>query len=81
MNQMDYQPLTLRCRCGEPPARIEEIGFSAARELVIHWWCQPCQRLVFSAMPLTDCWNVCPTPRFEEYDRQFLQTLGVTVPE
>ena len=93
---MDYQPLFLHCQCGEMPARIDEVGFSAAHELVIHWWCSSCNHLVHTLMPLADCWQVCPkpdvapappTPVEVPYssptgldDAGFLRSLGVRFP-
>lgn len=91
---MDYQPLFLHCQCGESPARIDEVGFSSAHELVIHWWCGTCKHLVHTAMPLADCWQVCPKPDLEETvvavrrapaapvdDESFLRSLGVRFPD
>ncbi len=91
--EMDYQPLFLHCQCGETPARIDEVGFSAAHELVIHWWCASCNHLVHTAMPLADCWQVCPKPPVEQTpvevpystpsrfdDESFLRSLGVRFP-
>ena len=93
---MDYQPLFLHCQCGETPARIDEVGFSAAHELVIHWWCAACNHLVHTAMPLADCWQVCPKPDHDleqtlvqvpysaappvQDDESFLRSLGVRFP-
>jgi hypothetical protein len=90
---MDYRPLLLRCQCGQTPSRIDEIGFSADRQLVIHWWCGSCWKLVYTSMPLTDCWQACPrgevdpqpvpvsadisAPAVEQDDTSFLRSLGV----
>jgi len=88
---MDYRPLLLRCQCGEMPSRIDEVGFSANHQLVIHWWCGSCYKLVFTAMPLTDCWQACPQPEpasrtvsvpaDEDSDARFLRSLGVRFPD
>jgi hypothetical protein len=92
---MDYRPLLLRCQCGEMPSRIDEIGFSASHQLVIHWWCGSCFKLVYTAMPLTDCWQACPRPEAvpepvpqpvtvphdEDSDARFLRSLGVRFPD
>jgi hypothetical protein len=74
---MDYQPFHLHCKCGDVPERIEEVGLSAAQELVIHWWCGGCNRLVYTSMPLADCWNACPGAAVTVDDEQFLRRLGV----
>ncbi len=93
---MDYQALSLRCQCGETPSRIEEVGLSAAHELVIHWWCDGCKRVVYTTMPLTDCWGACPIPdkpgtgepavlvrtvNEPSSDADFLRSIGVRLPD
>ena len=70
--------------CGETPARIEEVGLSSDHELVIHWWCGSCRRVVNSAVALTGCWELCPAPdvdmeeeAVENADARFLLSLGI----
>ncbi len=57
---MTYRHLPLTCKCGEAPARILEVGFSAQHELVIHYWCAECRRVVCVSKPFTECWRECP---------------------
>jgi hypothetical protein len=58
---MNYRHLPLQCQCGEVPDHISEVGFSADHQLVIHWWCLRCRRLVYVVKPLADCWRDCPS--------------------
>jgi hypothetical protein len=88
---MNYRHLALRCQCGEIPDRIAEVGFSEDHNLVIHWWCTQCQKVVYVSKPLTDCWRECPSPNhslenvlpglaadsYEEHDAEFLRSIGV----
>ena len=59
---MNYRHLSLRCSCGDVPDHITEVGFSEDHQLVIHWWCNQCKRLVYVCKPLADCWRECPNP-------------------
>jgi hypothetical protein len=61
---MNYRHLPLRCHCGEIPDRIAEVGFTDDHCLVIHWWCTQCQKVVYVAKSLTDCWRECPSPDY-----------------
>ena len=76
---MSYQPIALRCACGEAPFRIEEVGLSADRELVIHWWCEPCRRVTYTSIPLLRLQGSCPPPdrQVAESDAAFLSSLGI----
>jgi hypothetical protein len=87
---MGYRHLSLLCSCGRAPARIDEVGLSADRELVIHWWCDHCRRVVYASKPLRECWRDCPDagsggpPQYPVlrasgggYDDEFLKTLGI----
>ncbi len=87
---MGYRPLSLSCRCGRAPARIDEVGLTDCHELVIHWWCEACQRVVYASRPLSDCWRDCPTaattgptqyPVLQSadcgFDGDFLKDLGI----
>lgn len=77
---MNYRHFSLACRCGSPPARIEEVGVTDDRELVIHWWCQDCRRVVYASKSLADCWRECPKPENPEgFDQQFLASIGVSL--
>jgi hypothetical protein len=87
---MGYRHLSLLCKCGQPPSRIDEVGLSDDHELVIHWWCEECRRVVYASKPLTECWEDCPEGESvaEErrpaahashgnYDDDFLKSLGI----
>jgi len=77
---MSYRHFSLACGCGAPPARIEEVGVTDDRELVIHWWCDECQKVVFASKTLADCWRDCPPPDARtNFDSQFLESIGVTM--
>ena len=83
---MSYRHLDLCCGCGEPPDRIDEVGFTDEHELVIHWWCLRCCRVVYLSKRLIDCWRDCPRPEagkegaesaYQSADDRFLQSIGV----
>ena len=90
---MNYRHLSLHCHCGEIPDRIAEVGFTDDHNLVIHWWCTKCQKVVYVAKSLTDCWRECPSPSasldralpklncdaYEQQDAEFLRSIGVQV--
>jgi hypothetical protein len=88
---MNYRHLSLHCHCGEIPEHIAEVGFSDDHNLVIHWWCTHCQKVVYVAKSLTECWRECPSPdasldvilpKFNldtimDEDAEFLRSIGV----
>jgi|SRR6185436_8160673 len=86
---MKFRQLPLRCACGLAPARIKQVGFTPAHQLVIHWRCTVCKRHVYVVKDLADGWPDCPKPAvlsafFESSDEQvrkndaeFLHCLGV----
>jgi hypothetical protein len=87
---MGYRALSVLCRCGRAPSSIDEVGLSDEHELVIHWWCDQCQRVVYASKSLTECWRDCPAagsaappprpvthPADSGYDGDFLKTLGI----
>ena len=83
---MSYRHLPLTCECRQIPARILEVGFTAEHELVIHYWCSHCKRVVLVSKPLTQCWKECPKTVAEEpapdvasQDAKFLQSIGVSL--
>lgn len=90
---MRYRTLSLQCHCGRPSSRIREIGFTADRQLVIHWRCPECKSYVYGLTPLDDCFLICPTeeelaeadiPSEEEpteKDSDFLHDIGVKFPD
>jgi hypothetical protein len=90
---MSYRHLPLTCECGEVPARILEVGFSTQHELVVHYWCSECRRVVCVSKPFTECWRECPPEVAHDgpgipgqakpvdptaEDALFLQSIGVT---
>jgi hypothetical protein len=83
---MSYRHLELCCGCGEPPDRIDEVGFTDEHELVIHWWCLRCNKVVYVSKHLSDCWRDCPRPDIgkeetesacQSADALFLMSIGV----
>lgn len=87
---MSYRYLELCCGCGEPPDRIDEVGFTDEHELVIHWWCLRCRKVVYVSKSLSDCWRDCPRPDVgkeevefacQSDDARFLQSIGVRFPD
>jgi hypothetical protein len=89
---MGYRHLSICCRCGQAPSRIDEVGLTDDHEIVIHWWCEECKRVVYASKSLVDCWRDCPpTATIAEsgreipeealqsaFDAQFLQKLGIS---
>ncbi|MBZ5723722.1 MAG: hypothetical protein LAP87_01890 [Acidobacteriia bacterium] len=87
---MNYRHLALCCQCGTVPEHLDEVGFSDDHQLVIHWWCTACQRLVYTSKPLAECWRDCPNPAstleaalqkleaaYAAEDASFLRQMGV----
>lgn len=89
---MNYRHISLCCQCGKVPESIDEVGFSDEHELVVHWWCTECKRVVYVAKPLAECWRDCPTAEssldaalqkldahadYDAEDAKFLHSLGV----
>jgi hypothetical protein len=69
------------------PTRIDEVGLTDDHELVIHWWCEDCKRVVYASKSLADCWQDCPKPEQKQeipektlsdaFDAQFMQSIGM----
>lgn len=88
---MSYRHLSLSCRCGQAPSRIDEVGLTDDHEIVIHWWCEECKRVVYASKSLSSCWPDFPRDTLvaasrseipEEtlqsaFDAQFLQQMGI----
>jgi hypothetical protein len=75
---MSYRRFSLACRCGQPPSRIEEVGITDDHELVIHWWCDECNKIVYASKSLADCWKEAPPVEDDpNFDRNFLARLGI----
>jgi hypothetical protein len=79
---MSYRHFSLRCGCGAEPSRIDEVGVTDERELVIHWWCEECRKTVYASKSLSDCWRECPRPEESaDFDERFLESIRVRLPE
>jgi hypothetical protein len=92
---MGYRHLSLCCKCGQAPTRIDEVGLTDDHELVIHWWCEECKRVVYASKSLAECWQDCPkadvpvpverptvsSAAQSRYDDRFLKSLGIRVLE
>lgn len=90
---MRYETLVLRCECGRPALKIDDMGFTTDHQMVLHWRCAACRRHVYVLKSLADCWRDCPKelpdaapPQWNddpacEPDREFLRTLGVRLPD
>ena len=91
---MGYRHLSLCCKCGQSPTRIDEVGLTDDHELVIHWWCEECKRVVYASKSLAECWQSCPKPDGtpstpaskstslsapSRFDDRFLKSLGIRV--
>jgi hypothetical protein len=81
---MEYRRFQMTCTCGGEPKQISAIGFSAAREIVLHWRCPRCRKNICTVKPLSDAYRDCfPGASIVEHeidtpeDRRFLQSLGV----
>jgi hypothetical protein len=82
---MSYRPLPLACYCGEIPERILEVGFTSDRNMVVHFWCSSCNRVLFVSRSLEECAQSCPTPdagemlfNYAQEDARFLQSIGIS---
>ena len=88
---MGYRHLSLCCKCGQTPTRIDEVGLTDDHELVIHWWCEECKRVVYASKSLAECWQDCPKAELQAppkraseqmasrpgFDNRFLKSLGI----
>ena len=80
---MGYRAMQLACYCGQAPDRILEVGFTSDRNLVVHFWCSACNRVLFLSHSLEECTQACPTldapvqDRVAADDARFLQSLGI----
>ena len=75
--------MPLECYCGQVPEQILEVGFTSDHNLVIHYWCSACKRVIYTSRPLDDCRTMCPRPEEDPTlaaaeDAQFLQSLGIS---
>ena len=87
--------MPLACECGFVPVRLKAVGFTAEYELVVHWRCIACGKLVYVVKSLADCCRECPDDEGGEEiaalnrnceqrdaeDAKFLQMLGISLPD
>ena len=84
---MGYRAMQLFCHCGQAPDRILEVGFTSDRNIVVHYWCAACKRVLFHSQSLEECERACPPPDAEAgiqasaEDARFLHSLGIAVLE
>ena len=77
--------MQLVCHCGQAPERILEVGFTSEGNLVVHFWCSACSRVMFISKTPEDCGRACPPPDVEaqrqsaQADASFLQSIGIAV--
>ena len=87
---MRFRQFPLVCECGHAPAFLQSAGLTPAHELVIHWKCTACRRLVYVVKSLSDCWresaelaDAAPgaVRGFVPEDLMFLHSIGVKLPD
>ena len=84
---MGYRAMHLACYCGQAPDRILEVGFTSEGNLVVHYWCSSCSRVLFTSLTQEECMSFVPPPdaetekRNSEADAEFLQSLGIAAGE
>jgi len=90
---MKFRPFALSCECGVTPTRIKQVGLSANRQLVIHWWCLRCRKSIYVVRDLRQCWEesagaedldgdagISTEASVPGGDAQFLQSMGIRFP-
>jgi hypothetical protein len=80
---MNYRAMPLECYCGQAPEQILEVGFTSDHQMVIHYWCSACNRVVFLTRTLEECRDFCPAPDVDASaaiaeDARFLESLGIS---
>ncbi|HLK51062.1 MAG TPA: hypothetical protein VKT49_23130 [Bryobacteraceae bacterium] len=92
---MMYLTLSLECECGRSAASVQEVGFTNDHQLILRWRCTRCKKHAFVLKPLEECWKECPVEsgdavddsvqhsheEIRQTDAEFLQAIGVTIPE
>jgi hypothetical protein len=84
---MGYRAMQFACHCGQPPDRILEIGFTSEGNMVVHFWCSACQRVLFISQSLDECRQECPPADSQAdslsaaVDARFLRSMGIAVSE
>ena len=90
---MKFRPFSLSCECGLIPARIKQVGLSAGRQLVIHWWCLRCRKSIYvvkdlrqcleesaGAEDLDACAEISTQASAPGGDAKFLESMGIRFP-
>ena len=92
---MTYLTLSLECECGRSATSVQEIGFTNDHQLILRWRCTRCKKHAYVLKPLEDCWKECPAEsgdavdanvqhsheEIQQTDAEFLQAIGVKIPE
>jgi len=82
---MKFAPIPLCCECGCPPIRIHSVGFSPSGQLVIHWRCLACRKIMYVVKDLAQSFQEAMAPMGgadatgaeRDSDRRFLRSLGI----
>ncbi len=89
---MKFRRLQFTCTCGRSYPKIKSVGFTSEYELVIHWICAACGKVVYTVKSLADCCRECPESESDEAaivvparranndaeDARFLRSLGIS---
>jgi hypothetical protein len=88
---MKFREMPLVCECGFAPILLKSVGFTTEFELVVHWKCSVCGKLVYVVKSLADCCRECPEEEAWEVmvpcaaapfdDAAFLRSLGISTGE
>ena len=92
---MTYLTLSLECECGRSATSVQEVGFTNDHQLILRWRCTRCKKHAYVLKPLEECWKECPEESGEaveanvqggheeipQSDAEFLQAIGVKIPE
>jgi len=89
---MKSEPLSMYCECGRPASEFTQVDLTDDHQLMFRWWCDDCDKPVYSLKGLAECWRECP-PRDETVpsepldhssmvseDLMFLGTMGIRHP-
>ena len=77
--------MQIACQCGQAPERILEVGFTSEGNLLVHYWCSACNRVLFTSKTPQECSAARPPADVEaerrcaDADASFLQSLGIAV--
>jgi hypothetical protein len=62
--EIAYRQIPMRCSCGQVSGSILDVGLMQGHQLVVHWWCEQCRKMVSASRSLADCWRDCPDGEF-----------------